>query len=46
MIQPVSAIRKDEYATALRTTNSNEKAVAVRAKLLVDVGIGFFRANN
>ena len=45
-VHPVTAIRKYGSADALRTTTSSDKASAVRAKLHVDVGMGYFRAHD
>ena len=45
-VHPVTAIRKYGSADALRTTTSSDEASAVRAKLHVDVGMGYFRAHD
>ena len=39
---PVTAIRTYEHASALRTATAYDKAFASRAKLVVDVGMGYF----
>ena len=42
-VHPVTVVRKYGPANALRTTTSYEQAFAARAKLVVDLGLGYIR---
>ena len=44
--RPVTAIRNYGPANALQTTTSYEQAFAVRATLVIDLGMGSFRTHN
>ena len=45
-VPPVTAIRMYRPGKALRTATAYDKALAAGAKLVVDVGMGYFRAHD